>query len=127
LLYLVTAFFDTLPGLVVDVAPGEGNSAMSRQVQVSHPWTRQGDLVKPIAHDLLLYSSFMLIAIGDLVKPIAHYLLLYNSFMLIAIGDLVKPIAHYLLLYNSFMLIAIGDLVKPIAHDLLLYSTIVSC
>jgi hypothetical protein len=99
--------FDTLPGLVVDVAPGEGNSAMSRQVQVSHPWPRQGDLVKPIAHDLLLYNSFMMIAIGDLVKPIAHDLLLYNSSILIAIGDLVKPIDHDLLLYISSMLIFI--------------------
>ncbi len=50
---------DILPGLVVDVAPGEGNSAMSRQVQVSHSWPRQGDLVKPIAHDLLLYIGSM--------------------------------------------------------------------
>jgi hypothetical protein len=58
----------TLPGLVVDVAPGEGNSAMSRQVQVSHPWPRQGDLVKPIAHYLLLYIIYMLKFILPILK-----------------------------------------------------------
>ena len=45
-----------IPGLVVDVAPGEGDCPMSRQVQVGHTRTRQRDLVKPIAHDLLLYT-----------------------------------------------------------------------